>query len=213
MKRKSSNRLVSSKDSEEASEALQRVKAPPELDEDFPAKSKPVQRRKSFHCTQCKSGKAFSNQNRLDRHVERIHNSLKRVTCEICNVVLKSALFHKRHLMLKHPKTPRIYTCDYDGRTFELKDYLRIHLDRHRKHQMFTCEICQKVYISRHTFRRHLKMVSPHQATTPMTDEFTLPAYWETCLQGMWTHFRHQSQLGIACCLKTHRSSKRALYL
>lgn len=177
MKSEPSDKLVGLEGSEDRSEALDQVKPPADSDEDFLVKVKTRKKSKRFQCTQCKHRKAFMTQKRLDRHVATIHNSTKRVTCEVCNVVLKSALFHKRHMLARHPETPRLYTCDYDGRTFELKDYLRVHLDRHRKHQMYTCEICQRAYVSRHTFRRHLKMVSSYQATTTMTDEYLLSAH------------------------------------
>lgn len=167
--------LVCLEDSRKRSKAQERVSAPADSGEDL--KSKTRKRSKRFNCAQCKHGKAFINQKRLDRHVATIHNSSKRVTCQVCNVELKSALFHKRHILAKHPETPRLYTCDYDGRSFELKDYLRVHLDRHRKHQMYTCEICQKAYVSRHTFRRHLKMVSWHRPMISMTTEFPFPAH------------------------------------
>lgn len=71
-------------------------------------KPQPQKRRNRFHCPHCKNGKSFINQKRLDRHLATIHNSTKRIACEVCQVVLKSEKFYKRHLLARHPATPRL---------------------------------------------------------------------------------------------------------
>ncbi|CRL07690.1 CLUMA_CG020647, isoform A [Clunio marinus] len=116
---------------------------------------------KRYHCIKCHRRKSFTSQTQLDRHIANTHSKKINhgvIICEICSAVLKSEAFYKRHLITKHPQTPKIYICDYDGKQFNAKDYLRIHMDRHRKNQILTCDICTKSYISLHTFRRHLKM-------------------------------------------------------
>lgn len=116
---------------------------------------------KRFRCLKCRKVKLFTTQKQLERHEKVSHSrkSLDVVICEICSAQLKSEAYYKRHLAARHPDEPKIFICDHDGKSFVAKDYLRIHMDRHRVHQILTCKICTKSYISKHTFRRHLKMV------------------------------------------------------
>lgn len=116
---------------------------------------------KRFRCQKCRKDKSFTTQKQLDRHVDAVHNKKiqSSLICEICSASLRSEVYLKRHMDTRHPENPKTYVCDFDGRTFTAKDYIRIHMDRHRLHQVLTCTICQKSYISKHTFRRHLKMV------------------------------------------------------
>lgn len=117
---------------------------------------------KRFRCIKCRKEKSFTTQKQLDRHIQTVHNKKIQqcnLICEICSSSLRSEVYLKRHMDTRHPDNPRTFVCDFDGRTFAAKDYIRIHMDRHRLHQILTCTICQKSYISKHTFRRHLKMV------------------------------------------------------
>lgn len=117
---------------------------------------------KIFRCPKCRKIKSFSTQKHLDRHIRTVHGkkAANNIECDICSKFLKSENYLKRHMTTKHPDNPKMFICDFDGRSFAAKDYIRIHMDRHRLHQTFTCHICMKSYISKHTFRRHLKMVS-----------------------------------------------------
>jgi hypothetical protein len=133
--------------------------------EDDQVEKKKARRRKKtkrFHCTKCTTKMVFTTQRKLDNHLLNLHSVIpsSSIVCEICSSVLKSELFYKRHMRSKHPKDPKLYICDFDGRTFTTKDYIRVHMDRHQRHQILTCLTCQKSYVSRHTFRRHLKIVS-----------------------------------------------------
>lgn len=109
---------------------------------------------KRFQCKTCKKIKSFPTQRQLQRHVQKSHSKIQdEVICEICSKKLKSEKYFKRHMSTRHPAISRSYICDFDGRAFAAKDYIRIHMDRHRQHQIHTCTICQKSYISKHTFR------------------------------------------------------------
>lgn len=131
-------------------------------DESNDQKKSKTKKSKRFPCTKCGAKKVFTTQKRLDNHINKAHDkkSGSGIVCEICSAVLKTDLYFKRHMKAKHPENPKVYVCDFDGRTFTMKDYIRIHMDRHRRHQILTCLICQKSYISKHTFRRHLRIVS-----------------------------------------------------
>lgn len=120
----------------------------------------PKRKSKRFPCPTCKTLRSFTTHKQLCRHIQIVHKKIQpEIICEICSQKLRSETYFKRHMATKHSATPRIYVCDFDGRAFTAKDYIRIHMDRHRQYQILTCTICQKSYGSRHTFRRHLKMV------------------------------------------------------
>lgn len=100
------------------------------------AEPKPKRKSKKFQCTRCRKRKCFSTQKQLDQHVSMVHTQKMRanIVCEICSARLKSETYLKNHIMKKHPKTPKSFVCDFDGKTFAAKDYIRIHMDRHRVH-------------------------------------------------------------------------------
>jgi transcription elongation factor Elf1 len=87
----------------------------------------------------------------------------KKFNCNLCDASLYSEKFLMRHMITRHPKTPKILICDFDGKQFRNKDNLKFHMERHRSTELLTCEICQKSYISKMTFKRHLKTVSLYQ--------------------------------------------------
>lgn len=119
-------------------------------------------KRKRLRCKLCRQHKGYLTQSLLDKHMKEAHGRQSQPTefiCEYCSMSLKSEVYYKRHLLARHPKTPKTYICDFDGREFPAKDYIRIHMDRHRAHPILTCNVCQKSYLSLHTFRRHLKLV------------------------------------------------------
>ena len=96
-----------------------------------------------------------------NRHKLQIElKDMRLIKCEICSTMLKSAAYFKRHMQTRHPKIVKVFICDNCGKSFDHKDYLRTHIDRHRRHQILICTLCQKSYISKATFRRHLKTVS-----------------------------------------------------
>ncbi|CAG9809327.1 unnamed protein product [Chironomus riparius] len=75
--------------------------------------------------------------------------------CEICKTILKSEYYFKKHKERRHPEIPRNYICDYDGKHFANKNYLRIHMERHQQ-EILTCNICMKAYNSKIILKRHL---------------------------------------------------------
>lgn len=82
-----------------------------------------------------------------------------KIKCPQCPKVLYSHSYLTRHLKTRHPKEKLNFLCDFDGKQFSTKDLLRIHMQRHAS-TILTCSVCMKSYISKHTFRKHLKSVS-----------------------------------------------------
>lgn len=83
----------------------------------------------------------------------------KGVKCKQCNKTLATNAYLARHIKTRHPKEKLEFICDFDGKKFSNKEYLKIHLERH-SNSILTCSVCMKSYLSKHTFRRHLKGVS-----------------------------------------------------
>ncbi|KAG5673976.1 hypothetical protein PVAND_003972 [Polypedilum vanderplanki] len=79
----------------------------------------------------------------------------KQIVCEICKAVLKSQSYYQRHKKTRHPAKPLQYICDYDGKIFTAKSYLRIHMQRHIE-EILICNVCCRAYNSKISFRSHL---------------------------------------------------------
>lgn len=74
--------------------------------------------------------------------------------CKICLKQLSSFAHLQRH-NLKH--LPKNYICDYEGRNFNTKDKLRLHILQHRKYYRVQCQVCQNSYTTNQSMRKHLR--------------------------------------------------------
>lgn len=114
------------------------------------------------------STKSKSRNVRLNRNNKQDKTSQKaEFSCEQCKITLSSEKYFNRHLRTRHPARLKNFTCDFDGKQFRLKNCMRIHMERHRTADFFTCEVCQKSYVCKITFKRHLRTVC-----MPFFDQF-----------------------------------------
>lgn len=85
--------------------------------------------------------------------------------CGICGTILATEFHHKKHLKTRHQ--PRDFICDYDGRHFNTKDKLRLHVFLHRKFYRVKCEVCHREYRTNQSMRKHLRThFEKHQCDT-----------------------------------------------
>lgn len=80
--------------------------------------------------------------------------------CDQCKKILSSAAHLKKHNNTTHRL--RDYVCDYDGKHFNTKDKLRLHIYIHRKHFRVHCEVCSKEYTTNQSMRKHLRTHFEH---------------------------------------------------
>ena len=85
-------------------------------------------------------------------------NGLK-LYCKICNKSYLKSSGLKKHINLKHSQSSslKLFICDFDGKTFKLKNLLNSHL---KKHQLkIKCELCmaeiQPIYMKTHIQNVH----------------------------------------------------------
>lgn len=56
------------------------------------------------------------------------------------------------------------FICDYEGKHFNSKDKLRLHIYKHRKHFLVCCTVCGNSYTTRQSMRKHLRThIESHQ--------------------------------------------------
>lgn len=77
--------------------------------------------------------------------------------CDQCKKILSSAAHLKKHINTTH--CVKDFICDYDGKHFNSKDKLRLHIYIHRKHYRVQCGVqgCNKEYTTNQSMRKHLR--------------------------------------------------------
>lgn len=75
--------------------------------------------------------------------------------CDICSKVLTSQFHYQKHLRTIH--VAKDFICDFDGKHFNTKDKLRLHILQHRKYYRVKCTVCGKSYTTDQSMRKHLR--------------------------------------------------------
>lgn len=75
--------------------------------------------------------------------------------CKVCQKQLSSQAHFNKHMDTIHK--PKDFICDFDGKHFNTKDKLRLHIFLHRKHYRIACEVCGKEYKTNQSMRKHLR--------------------------------------------------------
>lgn len=68
----------------------------------------------------------------------------KKYLCNFCQKKRSSQKHLDRHINTVHKI--RDFICDYEGKHFNTKDKLRLHIFNHRKHYRIKCTVCNKEY-------------------------------------------------------------------
>lgn len=75
--------------------------------------------------------------------------------CTVCRAELSSEAHLNKHMITRHQ--PKDFICDYEGRHFNSKDKLRLHIFQHRKYYRVQCTVCQREYRTNQSMRKHLR--------------------------------------------------------
>lgn len=75
--------------------------------------------------------------------------------CTVCRAKLKSEAHLKKHMVTRHQ--PKDFICDYEGKHFNSKDKLRLHIFQHRKYYRVQCTVCHREYRTNQSMRKHLR--------------------------------------------------------
>jgi len=85
-------------------------------------------------------------------HSKKIKNS---ASCEFCDQTCFTTTGLKVHMTIIHPEKfkPKLYECDFDGKTFKNRTKLLVHMSYHQP--KVKCELCQ-IEILPHAMQRHI---------------------------------------------------------
>ncbi|XP_050301051.1 zinc finger protein OZF-like [Anthonomus grandis grandis] len=149
-------------------------------------------KKRNFECGIC--GKAFFGSSDLNKHM-RIHTDERPFVCGECHLSFRQAGTLKNHITSIHCKLNNFFACELCGRTFALKDRLKLHMRRHTGEKPYSCELCPKKFARKSEVSQHMRV---HDKKKPYTCD-QCPATF-TCAQNLRLHKNSHYQLKPFTC-------------
>ena len=118
-------------------------------------------------CPTC--AKTFYSRHRMNIHFRRVHEKDKNVKCSFCGFSFLYPALLKQHLC-KNPNAPipatarRCATC---GKLFASDRAVTLHMKTHEtnRERSFSCEHCERTFMSDACVRRHILYMQVHRGT------------------------------------------------
>ncbi len=113
-----------------------------------------------FSCKDC--GKSFRSKNFRNRHIEVVHNRIKRIKCNFCDLTFSWHNDRIVHTNKAHrnflPEDQKVETiCQQCGKDFSSARNLSKHVDIvHRGIKTFKCDICPRSFGSKDNLKSHV---------------------------------------------------------
>ncbi|XP_004525056.1 zinc finger protein 70 [Ceratitis capitata] len=111
---------------------------------------------KAHACSFCP--KRFARSDHLKKHVLNLHHT-KEFKCDQCNSAFARSVDLTKHIETRHgsdPQAHKVHTCEYCGKKFTSKTYLRKHILMHTD-RVFACKFCDDTFKERKVLREHEK--------------------------------------------------------
>lgn len=99
-----------------------------------------------------------------EREDEKEHQTTKTITpqqCPICGILVKVKMKH--HLLRHTDPDGRPFKCNQCDKSYSIKKTLADHVRQAHQNVRYSCEICQKQFVSRDVLRVHKKLHSNEQ--------------------------------------------------
>lgn len=121
-------------------------------------------------CPHCKK---IYNKKSLRRHIDRVHADIvsdnkKLYECTICNKNFNHEFNLKDHIKSMH-ETKTEFICDTCGKSLKSRTSLQEHNKLHTDDRPYSCDICDRTFVTLYKMRRHRKDV---HASRPREKKF-----------------------------------------
>ncbi|KAH0566638.1 hypothetical protein KQX54_002764 [Cotesia glomerata] len=174
-------------------------------------------------CGQC--DRIFYDDEKLARHVIKMHQEERPFPCHICNKPFKTDKFLRIHLK-QHNKR---YCCEICGMPKVSPYDLRLHMMKHNKEYYAHCEYCQRGFYTKQSLQRHIlthtgerpfvcricnssyasaSYLSLHAKSHTQREKFKCnlcdyETYWKTSLKGHVKKHTGENRISCEVCGKT----------
>ncbi|XP_018787365.1 PREDICTED: zinc finger protein 91-like [Bactrocera latifrons] len=111
---------------------------------------------KAHACSYCP--KRFARSDHLKKHIINLHHT-KEFKCDQCNSAFARSVDLAKHIETRHgndPQAHKIHNCEYCGKKFTSRTYLRKHVLMHTD-RVFACKFCEDTFKERKALREHEK--------------------------------------------------------
>ena len=117
-----------------------------------------TERPKDFSCEIC--DRRFVSIYNLNTHQNVTHSSVRPFECEICGKSFKTRYALEKNHMPCHQENGQLFSCYLCPKSFKKKEYLNLHLKRHKNERTHFCETCDKGFFDNKTLREHSRIHS-----------------------------------------------------